>query len=93
MGDVSQESGEPRLQFTISFCAVRRSKACSDSNDAVERGAIAVKQWSDSNEAVERQQWSSGATAVKGDRVAPCVNHAVAIQGDKVQLMSCTLTL
>ena len=56
MGDVSQESGEPRLQFTISFCAVRRSEACSDSNEAVERGAIAVKQWSDSSEAVEQQQ-------------------------------------
>ena len=48
--------------------------------------------WSDGSEAVERQQWSSGATAVKGDRVAPFVNHAVAIQGDKAQL-SCTSTL
>ena len=83
MGDVSQESGEPRLQFIISFCAVRRSEACSDSNEAVERGATAV----------EQQQWSSGAIAMKGDRVAPFVNHAVAIQGDKAQLMSCTSTL
>ena len=74
MGDVSQESGEPRLQFIISFCAVRRSEACSDSNEAVERGAAAVK------------QWSSGAIAVKGDRVVPFVNHVVAIQGDKAQL-------
>ena len=43
MGDVSQESGEPRLQFTNSFCAIRRSEACSDSNEAVERGVIAVE--------------------------------------------------
>ena len=74
MGDVSQESGEPRLQFIISFCAVRRSEACSNSKEAVERGATAVK------------QWSSGETAVKGNRVAPFVNHVVAIQGDKAQL-------
>ena len=43
MGDVSQESGEPRLQFIISFCAVRQSEACSNSNEAVERGAMAVE--------------------------------------------------
>ena len=73
MGDVSQESGEPRLQFIISFCVVPRSEACSDSNEAMERGATAA--------------------VVKGDRVAPFVNHAVAIQGDKAQLMSCTSTL
>ena len=74
MGDVSQEAGEPRLQFTVSLYVVRRSEACSDSNEAVERGAMAVK------------QWSSGATALKGDRVAPFINHVVAIQGDKAQL-------
>ena len=34
-----QEEGEPRLQLTISFCAVRRSEAGSDSNEAAERGA------------------------------------------------------
>ena len=56
MGDVSQESGEPRLQFIISFCAVRRSEVCSDSNEAMEHGATAVKQWSDTSGAVERQQ-------------------------------------
>ena len=49
--------------------------------------ATAMKPWS-----VERQQWSSGATAVKGGRVAPFVNHAVANQGNKAQL-SCTSTL
>ena len=52
-----------------------------------------MKHWSDSSEVME-----SGATAplhsrVNGDRVAPFVNHAVAIQGDKAQLMSCTSTL
>ena len=46
MGDAAQESGEPRLQFTIFFCAIRKSKAGSDSNEAVERGATAVEQWS-----------------------------------------------
>ena len=45
-GDAAQESGEPRLQFTIFFCAVRKSKAGSDNNEAVERGATAVEQWS-----------------------------------------------
>ena len=53
MGDAAQESGEPRLQFTTSFCAIRRNEAGSDSSEAVERGATAVK------------QRSSGATAVK----------------------------
>ena len=43
MGDAAQESGEPRLQFTIFFCAVRKSEAGSDSNEAVERGAMAVE--------------------------------------------------
>ena len=46
MGDATQESGEPRLQFTIFFCAVRKSEAGSDSNEVVERGATAVEQWS-----------------------------------------------
>ena len=46
MGDAAQESGEPRLQFTIFFCVVRKSEAGSDSNEAVERGAMAVEQWS-----------------------------------------------
>ena len=58
MGDAAQESGEPRLQFTTSFCARRRSEAGSDSSEAVERGAMAVKQWSDGSEVVE-----GGATA------------------------------
>ena len=30
---------------------------------------------------------------MKGDKVAPFVNHALAIQGDKAQLMSCATTL
>ena len=50
--DAAQESGEPRLQFTIFFCAVRKGEAGSDSNEAVERGATAVEQWS--NGAVKR---------------------------------------
>ena len=53
VGDAAQESGEPRLQFTISFCAIRRNEAGSDSSEAVKRGATAAK------------QRSSGATAVK----------------------------
>ena len=59
MGDTAQESGEPHLQFTTSFCAVRRSEASSDSNEAVEREAVTVKQWSDGCEVVE-----GGATAL-----------------------------
>ena len=41
-------------QFTIFFCAVRRSEAGADSKEAVERGATAVKQCS--NKTVERRQ-------------------------------------
>ena len=44
MGDAAQESGEPRLQFTIFSCAVRRSEAGSDSNEGVESEATAVEQ-------------------------------------------------
>ena len=54
MGDAAQDSGEPRLQFTTSFCAGRRSEAGSDSSEAVERGATAVKHCS--SEAMERRQ-------------------------------------
>ena len=54
MGDAAQESGEPRLQFTTSFCAGRRSEAGSDSSEVVERGAIAVKHYN--SEAMERRQ-------------------------------------
>ena len=43
VGGVAQEPGEPRLQFTISFCAIRRNEAGSDSSEAVKRGAMAVK--------------------------------------------------
>ena len=43
MGDAAQESGEPRLQFTIFSCAVCRSEAGSDSNEAVESEATAVE--------------------------------------------------
>ena len=72
MGDAAQESGESRLQFTISFCGVRRSEVGNDCSGA-------VKQWRDGSEAVE-----CGATAplhrgVMGDRVAPFVNHALTI--------------
>ena len=57
------------------FMLVCRSDVSSDSNEAVERGAMAGKQWSDNYEAVE-----GGATAllhrgVKGGKVAPFVNH------------------
>ena len=51
VGDAAQESGEPRLQFTISFCAIRRNEA----------GSEAVKQCG----AMAAKQRSSGATAVK----------------------------
>ena len=44
MGDAAQDSDEPRLQFIISFCAIRRSEASNDSNEAMELGAMAVKQ-------------------------------------------------
>ena len=41
-------------QFTIFFCVVRRSEAGTNSKEAVERGATAVKQCS--SKAVERRQ-------------------------------------
>ena len=64
MGDAAQESGESRLQFTISFCGVRRSEVGNDCSGgtAVERGATALLH-----------------TGVMGDRVAPFVNHALTI--------------
>ena len=58
MGDATQESGEPRLQFTTSFYTICRSEVGSDSSEVVERGVAAVKQWSDGREVVE-----GGATA------------------------------
>ena len=48
MGDAAQESGGPRLQFTIFFYVVHRSEVGSDSNEAVEHGA-----WSDGSGAME----------------------------------------
>ena len=54
MGDAAQKSGETRIQFTTIFCAVRRSEAGSDSSEAVERGAMAVKDCS--SEAMEQRQ-------------------------------------
>ena len=75
MGDAAQESGESRLQFTISFCGVRRSEVGNDCSGA-------VKQWrdgSDGSEAVERGATAPLHRGVMGDRVAPFVNHALTI--------------
>ena len=57
------------------FMLVCRSDAGSDSNEAVERGAMAVKQWSDNNEAVEGGAMAPLHRGVKGGKVAPFVNH------------------
>ena len=54
MGDTAQESGETRIQFTTFFCAIRRSEASSDSNEVVEHGATAVKDYN--SEAMEQRQ-------------------------------------
>ena len=78
-GDAAQESGKPRLQFTIFFCAVRKGEAGSDSNEAVERGATAVEQWS--SEALEGRATAPLHRGVKGDGVSPFINHALVIQG------------
>ena len=80
MGDAAQDSGEPRLQFTLSFCAVYRSEADSYSSGTWHD---AVKQWSDSD----------AAQGAQGDRVSPFVNHTPAIQGNKAQLTSCAHNL
>ena len=72
-GDAAQESGEPRQEFTICFCAVRRSEAGSDSTEGVERGALAVKQWSDGSGALKQWRGSDAAQGSKGRQgVALC---------------------
>ena len=68
MGDAAQDSGQPRLHFSICFVlyvGVRQAVT------TVERGATAVKQWSDGD----------AAEGTKGDRVSPFVNHTLAMQG------------
>ena len=55
-------------QFTIFFCVVRRSEAGTDSKEAMERGATAVKQRSDGNEAMEGGGTATLHRGVKGSR-------------------------
>ena len=80
MGDAAQDSGEPRLRFSICFCVVSRSEA----------GSYSSGTWSDAV-----KQWSDGDTAegTQGDRVSPFVNHTPATQGEKAQLTSCAHNL
>ena len=50
MGDAAQDSGEPRLHFSICFCVVSRSEA----------GSYSSGTWSDGSEAMERRRCYRG---------------------------------
>ena len=52
-----------------------------------------VKQWGDGNDAVEGRAMAPLHRGVKGDKVSPFVNHALASQGYKAQRTSCATTL